>query len=271
MGIDFSDVELRPKGLTCSYCDDVMYFTSERVKRPVPPGAKDLNIYDERKGWQCSECNHTATDFITSCRACGSDVLDFEDRKSDSYTDRSERLLAPQYPSGQPQIFGYLRDEGDFKDPKYPEQCLHCVTCKECGKNIYDDKLEKQIFSRMMAIENTHYTCFYYHKDCVQRASLYKTHQKDLDRNRREFKRSVFFNRLRPFIIGGIIIGGVALIFTQCGAVLNYLKRNTRGQIEQPVRTSQQPEPPARRNPRNSKSSEQPRQRQKNEPQPSSK
>ena len=51
----------------CSYCEERMLFTSKKVKLPVPPGAKDLNIYEEAEYCECSNCKQTSADFITDC------------------------------------------------------------------------------------------------------------------------------------------------------------------------------------------------------------
>ncbi len=57
-------INLYPKRFECSYCEGIMLFTFERVKRQIPQGAKDLNIYDDIECWQCIKCGQTSTDFI---------------------------------------------------------------------------------------------------------------------------------------------------------------------------------------------------------------
>jgi len=175
------------KGYGCSYCEERMLFTSKKVKRPVPQSAKDLNIYEEVECWECINCKQTSTDFITDCNSCGQKVLNFEeDGDERTHRDLSSTLYASRYPQGASGIYGYLRDVGFFRDPKYPAQCMNCVTCNECNQKILDNSAQSQIFDRFVVIDddNDHYRFFFLHENCVEQSPLNKNYQNQFQQNR---------------------------------------------------------------------------------------
>jgi hypothetical protein len=211
MGLNKNEFNMRPKGLECSYCESAMLFTQRKVKRPVPQGAKDLNIYDEVAYWQCKECGQTSTDFLTTCNTCGSEVVNFIEDPNDNYMRKlSSRIIKPRYPQGSLGIFGYLRERGNFKDEKYPEQCLNCVTCEHCKKKIYNESAEVQHFFDIVAIEDSEYTYFFFHEGCVEQSSLNKAYESELKKlrkgGRRAFSGRELLGCLGPLVLVTVVV-----------------------------------------------------------------
>lgn len=48
---------LQANSKECSYCHSEMIILKDRIKRPIPNGAKDLGLYDELYVWKCSKCD----------------------------------------------------------------------------------------------------------------------------------------------------------------------------------------------------------------------
>lgn len=56
--------------MMCSYCDTEMKVVEFHIKRPVPPGAKDLNLFDDIVSWQCPKCEAKSENGLQKC-SCG--------------------------------------------------------------------------------------------------------------------------------------------------------------------------------------------------------
>lgn len=190
VSLQFKRIEATPITLDCSYCGERMWYT--QVKKPVPPGAKDLDVYEGM--WKCRDCNQTAPDFIVPCNSCGRDVVNFEDdgdsaKKADKL---SERLQGATYPDGVLGIFGYFREVGFYSDDPYPARCLNCVRCEECGTHIDFGPDGRDSIPKMAAIDlaDRYYTYFFFHKECLEKSPIYKNYQSEVATNKASFNKS---------------------------------------------------------------------------------
>lgn len=60
----------------CSYCETEMVARMCSVKREVPTGARDLDLYDEVPKWLCPKCNSAGESGFRKCKNCGSYAVD---------------------------------------------------------------------------------------------------------------------------------------------------------------------------------------------------
>lgn len=101
--------EPRHGRMHCSYCNSEMNIVTVRTKRPVPPGAKDLDLYDELTCWQCPTCEAKSDEGIARC-SCGAYAVD-----------TAYAASAPQTPV---RIAVYRGSRQDT---------FGCTNCEECG------------------------------------------------------------------------------------------------------------------------------------------
>lgn len=191
MSLFTKDYQVDAVRLECSYCERAMFFTTERIKRPVPQGSKDMDIYDEVSLWRCTGCDQTSTDFLTNCKNCDSKVVAFQ---VDTNGERNNmKKLSPllnngTISSGYPKISGFFLDEGYDLTDKQPDLCLNCLTCYECDQQIYDESFYKQppyrqVFNAIFSAKTDSnaaiiwFKYFYFHKDCFEKSALYKSYQ----------------------------------------------------------------------------------------------
>lgn len=126
------------------------------VKRPTPPGAKDLGLTDEVFCWICPKCGHTSTDHLCFCN-CGGLTLDCSEARSEDFPTASDFG-----------VYGYLRSQTrTYEDGETDSSycCNRCVKCVGCRKEINDDTF--------IEVLNTHekekyidYEWYYFHDDC---------------------------------------------------------------------------------------------------------
>jgi hypothetical protein len=96
-------------GVRCSYCKTEMVATMSRVKREVPNGARDLDLYNEVARWVCPRCNSSEEKCFTRCKGCGHYAVD--------------EMAAAQAPSFPVWI-------------TFAHRCSNCVQCLHCGSAI---------------------------------------------------------------------------------------------------------------------------------------
>ena len=124
-------ISIKPKSPLCSYCGDVMNFTSNQVKRPVPPRAKDLGIYDKIYCWKCQRCNGTSTECLFYCK-CGNITIDSVCFDYPFGREDPKQEIVENNNAG---LYGYIVTNIDKIDNFYSYGCISCISCSYCGKN----------------------------------------------------------------------------------------------------------------------------------------
>jgi hypothetical protein len=155
------NIEIAPLCPACSYCSDKMNFATVRVKRPVPSGAKDLNIYDEQNYWQCRQCNATSTECLSRCE-CGQLTIDFPAfGRAEGHREVPSQTIVENYEAG---LYGYFCNYRNYQDDIFGFECISCARCNQCGKVLKATRFVKSgIYSEHNKSEVEYK---FYHKDC---------------------------------------------------------------------------------------------------------
>jgi hypothetical protein len=119
----------------CSYCKGKMSIVTVRVKRPVPPGVKDLGLSDDVICWQCSKCEQISKIDSEPCPQCG------------GLTYKLQEL---------PHLL-LVRGDLDYR----LLSCTNCQKCHFCKQPL--KTLQYKEFREHDAGTNT---CTYYHLQC---------------------------------------------------------------------------------------------------------
>lgn len=126
-------IVITPLCPACSYCGDKMNFATARVKRPVPPGAKDLNIYDEQNYWQCRQCNAISTECLSRCE-CGQLTIDFPAfGRAEGHREIPPQTIVENHEAG---LFGYFCNYRNYQDDIFGFKCISCARCNQCSKEL---------------------------------------------------------------------------------------------------------------------------------------
>jgi len=99
-----------------------MRITSVKEKRPVPIGAKDLELYDDVTYLKCGKCGATSKEGLETCH-CGSITLKY---------DRASQL--PEKIDQPASLKVNTINDDDGQSVYY--ECLNCIKCYICGKPL---------------------------------------------------------------------------------------------------------------------------------------
>jgi hypothetical protein len=146
---------------TCSYCGDMMNFTSKQVKRRVPSGAKDLGIYDERHFWQCRRCEASSTECLLICK-CGQPTIDYSAVPGQSGNrENPSQTIVENHEAG---LYGYLCTYQNNRDDIWGYECISCVQCNHCHKELKSTRLVNT--GRFSEHNKSEVEWLFYHEDC---------------------------------------------------------------------------------------------------------
>jgi hypothetical protein len=109
--------------MRCTYCDSEMKISTVKVKRPVPPGARDLGLEDDKYRWQCPECELVSDAGIWQC-SCGMFTVVPEEAKNAPGL-AAKLMVAEPTDTGAPAEF----------------RCSQCVQCAECGNSLFGEEV----------------------------------------------------------------------------------------------------------------------------------
>ena len=147
----------------CSYCADKMQVALVRHKRPVPAGAKDLNLYDEITCWQCQNCGYTSSDLLSPCPCCkqvsieGVDIgVDNSAPDPNSYT--QSMLPLPVRLALQRQLSHKKNGDSYVSMHTGCSNCTECIYCKQPLKT-YDIEIWHPDFSNSVRYQYSHPSC----------------------------------------------------------------------------------------------------------------
>lgn len=158
---------------TCSYCKGKMKPATVRVKRPVPPEAKDLGLYDEEKVLQCVNCNSTVAyrsvfDF-GGCNSCSSATI--SSLYADTLPDQAVRL-------------GTHYVSHDYEDESSSGGCTKCVRCDECKRPLmtHDYRMVQRKYKETSSRgnEERHTHNYYFHSECIEKWLLNQRTQQEM-------------------------------------------------------------------------------------------
>lgn len=124
--------------MECSYCKSKMNIVTVRVKRPVPPGVKDLGLSDDVICWQCSNCEQISPIDWEPCPECGG--LTSKHRES------LPHLLTVWY---------------DFKSDYWKNSCTNCQKCHFCQQ-----PLKTLVYKALTEHVTGTLNYAYYHEQC---------------------------------------------------------------------------------------------------------
>ncbi len=168
------------KSKECTYCGGPisckMWQERERVKRQPPPGAADLNIFDEfvvlKESWFCGGC-HAGSPEVISKNRYGSLGTDYYHNSSgimlrrcagaeNGAVDQDHALSLPEFPvsltSGK---------SSDGEGNSHSHSCTNCLKCYVCGNLLQSRDLVYAIDSSTgIGIYDTSESYRYAHKQC---------------------------------------------------------------------------------------------------------
>jgi hypothetical protein len=150
-----------------------MKIAINRVKRAVPEGAKDLNLFDEFVGWRCPQCEQIDTELIGKC-GCGSYTLR-EPWHEAMPNENAYEDNAPKFQAYLPGCIKIIR--GDYK--YYNFGCTGCIVCPHCKQVLHSIDIESEWRKDWENEEQDEVTYFlqYFHKQCVEDMRL-EVHRK---------------------------------------------------------------------------------------------
>jgi hypothetical protein len=139
-----------------------------RVKRAVPKGAKDLNLFDEVVAWRCPQCERLDTELVGMCR-CGYHVL-LEPWHEAVPDDCAYENDAPRFQAYLPGCIQVIR--GDYKYYNYG--CTGCIVCPGCKQILNSIDIESEWREDWKNEERNEFTYFltYFHKQCHEHLRL---------------------------------------------------------------------------------------------------
>ena len=147
--------------MLCSYCGTDMRITTSKVKRPVPTGAKDLNLYDDVTCWQCPKCGKTSDEGLINCEKCNVKTVKCLSLKQ-----------AATIPDAIPisLLVGQLRDEEGILKSYWCVNCQPCVICKQPLKDhdLIEVETDRPIGQRGYYSHEYRYS----HKRCATQENL---------------------------------------------------------------------------------------------------
>lgn len=155
------NVVITPLCPACSYCGDKMNFATTRVKRPVPPGAIDLEIYDEQYYWQCRRCNAILTQCLSWCE-CGQLTIDYPAfGRAEGHREIPPQTIVENHEAG---LYGYFCNYRNYQDDIFGFKCISCARCNQCGKELKTTRfVQTGIYSEHNKSEVAYK---FYHEDC---------------------------------------------------------------------------------------------------------
>lgn len=132
----------------CYYCGDNMMLVAIQVKRPPPPGAKDLGLYDEQYVFECHRCkNSMASSYLVrKCDICEGMAIVPDMRDS-----------APNFPI----VFGPFPDKSGICP--ICSNCVSSMLCQECRQPPKQHELNEFLIT-----ENPDIGRIGYHHKCYE-------------------------------------------------------------------------------------------------------
>ena len=116
----------------CSYCESEMELTKVKVNRPVPNGAKNLNLQDDVTCWQCPQCKQTSNQDLVECQKCGVVGL-----KSYPFS------ISPTNSSKVQQCLLSWESKYEGETTSY-YTCLNCLKCSVCNQPFDGPNLNRK-------------------------------------------------------------------------------------------------------------------------------
>ena len=133
----------------CDYCKAPMRIVIEEVKRPVPPGAKDLNLRDTITHWRCTQCNLTSKNQLQQC-GCGRVRIFGRPELETAQQSVKAGLVQP------PMAIGTLAATSEFEGRT---ECTSCTKCRIC-------ELPLESYDLFVVYDRPNFD--YYHKNCLE-------------------------------------------------------------------------------------------------------
>lgn len=161
-----------------------MNFATTHVKRPVPRGAKDLEIYDEQHYWQCRRCNAISTECLSRCE-CGELAIDFPAfGRAEGHREIPTQTIVENHEAG---LYGYFCDYRNYAEDIFGYKCISCARCNYCAKELKTTRFVRTgIYSEGNKTEVEYKV---YHEDC------FSLKQKTDERNKQSAERLKLQNR----------------------------------------------------------------------------